>query len=185
MHTLLTSKACSTVISQYSLQEYYIDVIAEKLGVADASHVHLSRTIGKSSSEMRLYFSSLGLPLESDSKLVVFSYEAETINLRESYFYGQNIHGGAIMATFGYTWKSKYLFHEDVTLGTYYRIPDGGYKLSRDAIIAADLPTAFTTRKNWRGSYPRHLLSTFCRLHWLPEPEFSTSCVFDTYCPAW
>ncbi|KAI3980308.1 hypothetical protein MKX01_001379, partial [Papaver californicum] len=168
-----------------SCKEYYVDVIAEKLGVADASHVLLSRTIGKSSSEMRLYFSPLGLPLKSDSTLGDLSYEAETLNLRASYFSGQNIHGDAILATFGYTWKCKDLFHEDVTLGTYYRmlvgrLPDGGYKLSRDAIIAADLPTAFTTRTNWRGSYPRDLLSMFCRLHWLPEPEFSTTCVNDS-----
>ncbi|KAI3964043.1 hypothetical protein MKW92_014286 [Papaver armeniacum] len=167
-----------------SSKEYYVDVIAEKLGVADASHVLLSRTIGKSSSEMRVYFSPLGLPLKSDSTLEDLSYEAETLNLRASYLSGQNIHGEAILATFGYTWKCIDLFHEDVTLGTYYRmlvgrLPDGGYKLSRDAVIVADLPTAFTTRTNWRGSYPRDLLSTFCRLHWLPEPEFSTTCVND------
>ncbi|KAI3936649.1 hypothetical protein MKX01_034078, partial [Papaver californicum] len=88
--------------------------------------------------------------------------------------------GDAISATFGYTWKCKDLFHEDVTLGTYYRmlvgrLPDGGYKLSRDTIITTDLPTTFTTRMKWRGSYPRDLLSTFCHLHWLPEPEFKTS----------
>ncbi|KAI3870367.1 hypothetical protein MKX03_026852 [Papaver bracteatum] len=167
-----------------SSKEYYVDVIAEKLGVADASHVLLSRTIGKSSSEMRVYFSPLGLPLKSDSTLEDLSYEAETLNLRASYLSGQNIHGEAILATFGYTWKCIDLFHEDVTLGTYYRmlvgrLPDGGYKLSRDAVIVADLPTAFTTRTNWRGSYPRDLLSTFCHLHWLPEPEFSTICVND------
>ncbi|KAI3910025.1 hypothetical protein MKW92_017392 [Papaver armeniacum] len=167
-----------------SSKEYYVDVIAAKLGVADASHVLLSRTIGKSLSEMRVYFSPMELPLKSDSTLEDLSYDAETLNIRASYFSGQNIYGEAILATFGYTWKCKELFHEDLTLGTYYRmlverLPDGGYKLSRDAIIAADLPTAFTTRTNWRGSYPRDLLSTFCRLHWLPEPEFSTTCVND------
>ncbi|KAI3948875.1 hypothetical protein MKX01_022289, partial [Papaver californicum] len=91
-----------------SSKEYYVDVIAEKLGVADASHVLLSRTIGKSSSEMRLY---------SQFKVILFFWS--------------NIHGDAILVTFGYTWKCKDLFHEDVTLGTYYRmlvgrLPDGG-----------------------------------------------------------
>ncbi|RZC48344.1 hypothetical protein C5167_041297 [Papaver somniferum] len=179
-----------------SSKEYYVDVIAEKLGVADASHFCSSwvyipgdadvllELLEKSSLEMRVYFSPLGLPLKTDSTLEDLSYETETLNLRASYFSGQNIHGEAILATFGYTWKCTDLFHEDVTLCTYYRmlvdrLPDGGYKLSRDAVIAADLPTAFTTRTNWRGSYPRDLLSTFCRLHWLPEPEFSTTCVND------
>ncbi|KAI3964471.1 hypothetical protein MKX01_007161, partial [Papaver californicum] len=60
--------------------EYYFDFIAEKLGVADASW-----TIGKFSSEMRLYFSPLG-PLKSDSTLIDFSYKAETLNLRASIF---------------------------------------------------------------------------------------------------
>ncbi|OVA08041.1 RNA-binding protein Lupus La [Macleaya cordata] len=157
---------------------YYMDVIAEKLGVTDASHVLVSRTIGKSSSEMRLYFSSLELPLKLDSSEDL-SHRGETINLRACYFSGQDIYGDAILASIGYTWKCKDLFHEDVTLGTYYRmlvgrLPDGGYKLSRDAIIAAELPIAFTTRTNWRGSFPRDLLCTFCRQHWLPEPEFST-----------
>ncbi|KAI3946565.1 hypothetical protein MKX01_014423, partial [Papaver californicum] len=109
-----------------SSKEYYVDVIAEKLGVADASHVLLSRTIGKSSSEMRLYFSPLGLPLKSYSTLEDLSYEADTLNLRSSYFSGQ-------ISMEMQSW---------MLVG---RLPDGGYKLSRDAIIAADLPTAFTT----------------------------------------
>ncbi|KAI3949356.1 hypothetical protein MKW98_023293 [Papaver atlanticum] len=116
-----------------SSKEYYADVIAEKLGVADASHFHLSRTIGKSSSEMRLNF------------------------LR---------------------WAFHWILIQNWMLVG--RLPDGGYKLSRDAIIAADLPTAFTTLTNWRGSYLRDLLSTFCRLHWLPEPEFSKTCLDDS-----
>lgn len=46
--------------------------------------------------------------------------------------------------------------------------------MSREAILAAELPTAFTTRSNWRGSYPRDILCTFCRQHRLSEPVFSS-----------
>lgn len=55
--------------------------------------------------------------------------------------------------------------------------PSGVYKLSRSAILAAELPLAFTTRTNWRGSIPRDILCSFCRQHWLSEPVFSTSSV--------
>lgn len=51
------------------------------------------------------------------------------------------------------------------------KTPDGVYKLSREAILAAELPIAFTTRSNWRGSYPRDILCTFCRQHRLSVPE--------------
>lgn len=37
----------------------------------------------------------------------------------------------------------------------------------------AELPLAFTTRTNWRGSVPRDILSTFCRQHRLAEPVFA------------
>lgn len=51
------------------------------------------------------------------------------------------------------------------------KTPDGVYKLSREAILAAEVPIAFTTRSNWRGSYPRDILCTFCRQHRLSVPE--------------
>lgn len=53
------------------------------------------------------------------------------------------------------------------------KTPCGLYKLSRDAVLAAELPGAFTSRTNWRGSFPRDLLCTFCRQHRLSEPVFS------------
>ncbi|KAL8108480.1 hypothetical protein AgCh_024799 [Apium graveolens] len=81
-----------------SINEYYLDVIAQELGVTDASKVLVSRIV---------------------------------IN----------------------------------------KMPDGVYKLSREAILAAELPIAFTTRSNWRGSYPRDILCTFCRQHRLSVPE--------------
>lgn len=54
------------------------------------------------------------------------------------------------------------------------KIPSGAYKISRDALLAANLPLAFTTKSNWRGSLPRDILCTFCRFHHLSEPVFST-----------
>lgn len=56
-------------------------------------------------------------------------------------------------------------------------MPSGIYKLSRDAILAAELPLTFTTRTNWRGSFPREILSSFCRQHRLLEPVISTSSI--------
>lgn len=53
-------------------------------------------------------------------------------------------------------------------------MPSGVYKLSREAILTAALPMAFTTRTNWKGSSPREMLCMFCRHHWLSEPVFST-----------
>lgn len=53
------------------------------------------------------------------------------------------------------------------------KIPSGAYKISRNAILAAKLPSAFTTKSNWRGSLPRDILCTFCRSHHLSEPVFS------------
>lgn len=54
------------------------------------------------------------------------------------------------------------------------KTPSGAYKLSRESILAAELPLTFTTRSNWRGSTPREILCTFCRLHRLSEPVFPT-----------
>ncbi|XP_057970267.1 small RNA 2'-O-methyltransferase-like isoform X2 [Malania oleifera] len=152
---------------------YYMDAIAQELAVKDVFRVLISRSIGKASSEMRLYSS---VDLSSDVKENVKS--EEYFNVRASYFSGQDIHGDAILACIGYTWKSRELYHEDVSVRTYYRMlinkmPSGVYKLSREAILAADLPVAFTTRTNWRGSSPRDLLCTFCRQHHLSEPVFS------------
>ncbi|XP_073100785.1 small RNA 2'-O-methyltransferase isoform X2 [Elaeis guineensis] len=53
------------------------------------------------------------------------------------------------------------------------KVPDGYYKLSREAILAAELPTSFTPRSNWKGPTPRDLLCVFCRQHRLSEPIFS------------
>ncbi|KAM7505770.1 hypothetical protein LguiB_004674 [Lonicera macranthoides] len=147
---------------------YYLDVIAQELGVTDASQVLISRPIGRASSEMRLYWANKSYKSE------------ESLNTRARYFSGQKIYGDAILASVGYTWRSLDLFYEDVSLCTYYRLlinktPSGAYKLSRESILAAELPLAFTTRSNWRGSTPREILCTFCRLHRLSEPVFPTA----------
>ncbi|XP_010265807.1 PREDICTED: small RNA 2'-O-methyltransferase isoform X2 [Nelumbo nucifera] len=175
-------KLVEPITLNVSSDEYYMDVMAGQLGVTDASEVLVSRTVGKTSSEMRLYY-ALKLPLHLSSSLedsLKFkeAVKSSIFNARAYCLSGQHIYGDAILAAIGYTWKSSDLFYEDVSLNTYYRmlvgrLPDGGYKLSRDAIIVAELPIAYTTRSNWRGSSPRDLLCTFCRQHRLSEPVFS------------
>lgn len=43
------------------------------------------------------------------------------LNERASYFSGHDIYGDAILASIGYTWKSKDLSYEDVSVQSYYR----------------------------------------------------------------
>ncbi|XP_008812123.2 small RNA 2'-O-methyltransferase [Phoenix dactylifera] len=173
-----------TLTLDVSDNQYYLDEIAKKLNVADSSQIVVSRTVGKASSEMKLYFPIPEAPLmasiSSDLHATVEgNIKTETIlNKRASYFSGQKIYGDAVLANIGYTWKSSDLFYEDISLCSYYRmllnkVPDGHYKLSREAILAAVLPAAFTTRSNWKGPTPRDLLSVFCHQHRLSEPIFS------------
>lgn len=54
------------------------------------------------------------------------------------------------------------------------KTPRGLYRLSRGAILAAELPLAFSTNAKWKGSFPREMLCTFCRQHRLSQPIFST-----------
>ncbi|XP_073280928.1 small RNA 2'-O-methyltransferase-like isoform X1 [Primulina huaijiensis] len=164
---------------------YYLDVIGHELGVNEASNVLISRTIGKASSELRIYSPTPKRQLwdhfsERDVKQSI--HLDESLNERASYISGQFVYGDAILASVGYTWKSADLFHEAVALRTYYRIlvnkiPNGAYKISREAILAANLPLAFTTRSNWRGSLPRDILCTICRFHHLSEPVFSVQLI--------
>lgn len=62
------------------------------------------------------------------------------------------------------------------------KVPSGVYKLSRGAILTADLPLAFTTRANWRGSFPRDILCAFCRQHHLSEPVLSPLSISEALC---
>ncbi|KAL3512918.1 hypothetical protein ACH5RR_025635, partial [Cinchona calisaya] len=177
------NESIEPLVLNVSTSGYYLDVIAQALGVTEASRVLISRTIGKASSEMRLYFCHMHQSLDQSSEpLGVHAIQLQgSQNVRASYFAGQEVYGDAILASVGYTWKSADLFHEDVSVRTYYRllinkIPSGVYKLSREAIFAAELPVAFTTRSNWRGSFPREILRTFCGQHGLAEPIFSIQC---------
>lgn len=87
------------------------------------------RAVGKSSSEIRLYFPVPNNPiLDYDSCVEDLSTVKETtdlqpvLNVRASYFSGQNIYGDAILAALGYTWRSAgSLFHENISLASYYR----------------------------------------------------------------
>lgn len=171
----IVEKIIEPLTLDVSLSKYYMDPIARELGAADASKVSLSRCIGKASSETRLYFhspKSYQLDIKEDRE------DGSYLNARASYLSGQDIYGDAILATVGYGWRSCDLFCEDVSTRTYYRslmnkVPTGIYKLSREAVLAAELPTRFGTRSNWRGLFPRDILCTFCRQHRLSEPVFS------------
>ncbi|KAM7256589.1 hypothetical protein ACFE04_012330 [Oxalis oulophora] len=162
---------------------YYLDVIARELGLTDANNVLVSRTIGKASSETRLYFSapeSYEWDLSSDLLNVKDIQFEKPLNLRASYLCGQDVYGDAILASIGYTRRSTDLSLEDFSLRSYCRMfisktPTGIYKLSRDVLLVPTLPSSFSTRINWRGSFPRDMLSAFCRQHRLSEPQFSTS----------
>ncbi|XP_051136154.1 small RNA 2'-O-methyltransferase isoform X2 [Andrographis paniculata] len=162
--------------------DYYLDVIAHELDLNEASDLLISRTIGKSSSEMRMYSPAPKKQfLDTFSKWKVeqtIHFEGPS-NVRASYIVGQEVYGDVILASVGYTWRSSELWHEAVSLRSYYRmlinmIPSGIYKISREALLTAKLPSSFTTKGNWRGSLPKDILCAFCRLHHLSEPVFST-----------
>lgn len=83
------------------------------------------RPIGKASSETRLYFAAPKqylLDMSSDLLNAKEDCNSEgSLNARASYLSGQDIYGDAILASIGYTWRSKDLFYEDVTLQSYHR----------------------------------------------------------------
>ncbi|KAL3833726.1 hypothetical protein ACJIZ3_008462 [Penstemon smallii] len=174
-------KAVESLTLNISATGYYLDDIAPELGMTEASDILISRTIGRASSEMRIYYTAPKQQHPREilvSQLVEASRSETFLNVRATYMTGQEISGTAILASVGYRWKSTDLFHEDVSLRSYYRIlvnmiPSGAYRISREAVIAARLPLAFTTKNNWRGSFPRDILCTFCRFHHLSEPLFS------------
>lgn len=81
-------------------------------------NLFISRCIGKSSSETRLYYHAPNSYQHDKEK----DFEDESyLNVRASYLSGQDIYGDAILATIGYMWKSCDLFHEDVSPRAYYR----------------------------------------------------------------
>ncbi|KAI9122496.1 hypothetical protein K1719_006336 [Acacia pycnantha] len=175
-------KPIETVTLHVSVKEYYLDIIAKELGLEDASYVLISRNVGKASSETKLFFAaSRSFFLDQSSDLLnmkeTLHFEG-SLNVRASYLSGQCIYGDSILASIGYTWKSKDIFYEDISVQSYYRMlisktPSGIYKLSREVILAAELPSSFTAKTNWRGALPRDILYMFCRQHRLLEPVFS------------
>ncbi|KAF4376923.1 hypothetical protein F8388_022639 [Cannabis sativa] len=175
-------KTAYTVNLDVSSSGYYLDAVANQLGLMDASKVLMTRPIGRASSEVRVYFATseiyMSEPSSNHSNTKTDMHSEESYNTWASCLSGEAIYGDAILASIGYTWKYKELFHEDLTMQSYYRmllnkVPSGVYKLSRGAILAAHLPSAYTTRTNWRGSFPREILCTFCRQHRLFEPVYS------------
>lgn len=83
------------------------------------------RTIGKASSESRLYYSALepcnlnyGWEIHDAKELVSSD---STFNVRASYLMGQLVYGNAILASVGYTWRGVELFNEDISLQSYFR----------------------------------------------------------------
>ncbi|XP_019086697.1 PREDICTED: small RNA 2'-O-methyltransferase [Camelina sativa] len=170
-----------------SSDRHYLDSIADRLGLKNGSQVMMSRTFGKAScgSECRLYSTIPNKSSDKSSEASGSSNEdsshiEKTRNARASYICGQDIYGDAILASVGYRWKSNDLDCDDVTVKSFYRIccgmtPNGIYKISRQAVIAAQLPSSFTTKSNWRGPLPREILCMFCHQHRLAEPVFSSS----------
>ncbi|XP_022927333.1 small RNA 2'-O-methyltransferase-like [Cucurbita moschata] len=178
----LLDKPVESIILDLSPTRYYLDLIAKELGLCDAAKVFISRPVGRVSSETRLYFAaSVTFLSDLASDLLDFKealHFEEPLNARATYLSGQDIYGDAILANIGYTWKSKELFHENIGLQSYYRMlinktPSGIYKLSREAMLTAQLPSTFTTKANWRGAFPRDVLCTFCRQQRLSEPIIS------------
>ncbi|KAM5587448.1 small RNA 2'-O-methyltransferase-like [Rosa sericea] len=176
-------KTVERVFLNLTSSGYFLDVIAKQLGLLEAADLMISRPVGKASSETRLHFAAPKQYLLDISSDLLHAKEVRSfegsLNARASYLSGQDIYGDAILATIGYTWRSKDLFYEDVSVQSYYRMligktPSGLYRLSRGAILAADLPLAFTTNAKWKGSLPREMLCTFCRQHRLSQPIFST-----------
>ncbi|XP_006657468.1 small RNA 2'-O-methyltransferase [Oryza brachyantha] len=179
-----------TITLRLSHNEHYMVDIVSSLSANDSSHAVVSRTVGKASSEIRLYFSAPNVQFVSKASNNGVSSLGDgnmecLINKRASYISGQTIYGDAILANVGYTRRDSELHTEDVTLSTYYRIllgklPNGNYKMSRDSILVAELPSVYS-RCSWKGLSPRDLLCSFCRLQRLAEPCFTVNTT-SAYC---
>ncbi|KAM1235088.1 hypothetical protein TB2_004464 [Malus domestica] len=174
-------KRVEKVILNLSSSGYFLDVIAKQLGLLNAADILISRPIGKASSETRLYFAAPKkylLDISSDLQHAKGACNSKgSFNARASYLSGQDIYGDAVLASIGFTRRSKDLFYEDVSLQSYHRMvigktPSGIYKLSREGILTAELPLTFTAKAKWKGLIPWDILCTFCHQHRL-EPMFT------------
>ncbi|MCO5572755.1 hypothetical protein L7F22_026514 [Adiantum nelumboides] len=165
-------------------QGYFMDTLAGKLGIREGSCIMMSRTVPRAPHDTRLYCAIPDMrihPHSSEEALVGVTLPGEDKlhrNKRASYLLGYSVHGDAILASVGSTWKSEgKLTFADVSVSCYYRLligrtPEGSYKLSRDAILVSKLPHSFSSRAQWRGALPRSLLFDFCHQHRLADPEF-------------
>lgn len=82
------------------------------------------RTVGKASSEMKLYFPLPDVPYceaSSDLYRCTRGNVELMLNQRASYLSGQYIYGNAILANIGYSRKTSNLYHENVSICSYYR----------------------------------------------------------------
>jgi hypothetical protein len=89
-------------------------------------HLSHCRTIGKASSEIRLYFAAPNIHVVSDISKHALACHGDgdinwQVNKRASYICGQTIYGDALLANIGYTRRDSKLQTEDVNLCTYYR----------------------------------------------------------------
>lgn len=89
----------------------------------EANSIFLDRPVGRTSSETRLYYVAPVLYWsKASSSFQVAESCKDSLNVRASYLSGQDIYGNAILAAVGYTWKSKELFVEDISVQSYYRL---------------------------------------------------------------
>jgi small RNA 2'-O-methyltransferase len=94
--------------------------------VAIFNHLSYCRTLGKASSEIRLYFSAPNAQFVSVFSKNVLASPGDgkiscQMNKRASYISGQTIYGDAILANIGYTRRDSEIHTEDINLSTYYR----------------------------------------------------------------
>lgn len=104
---------------------WWNDVSSMNIYLLEETAHFFCRTVGKASSEMRLYFCAPKSCLGDLSSGLLDStesvYPKGSLNKRGSYLSGQLVYGDAILASIGYKWKSSDLVYEDVSLRTYYR----------------------------------------------------------------
>ncbi|KAH9288302.1 hypothetical protein KI387_032419, partial [Taxus chinensis] len=185
-----SEKSVESLTLKIDPHDYFVDVIAHHLSVRDSSHLLISRILKKAPLESRLYFPvPNSMPSVADLNGISFVSNEHggtppcqlKFNSRASNLVGQKIHGDVILAAVGSTWRSfGTLSWENINLSIYNRMllsrtPRGNYKLSRDAILVAELPTSFTTRSRWHGALPRDLLVESCHHYLLSDPDFFLS----------
>ena len=188
------------VLLDVSSDRYYLDTIGEKLGLKDASQVMISRAISKTFSgyECRVYSAIPKLTSSNDLKK---SRNAKASFVSGQDIHGDAIlasvgytgrshdleHDNVTLKSFYRSLYQLFLFNMfGFLVCVSYHVfrlcriccgmsPNGICKISRKALIAAQLPLLFTRESNWRGPFPREILCMFCHQQQLAEPVFTTS----------